>query len=83
MSICAQGEGEGRRRSFGGVLGFNTLCRGCLSHITLLDCCILKEKSQRKFAHDRQNALLVDVAIKILLKKIISHFLNAMSAFKL
>ena len=48
--ICAQREGKGRRRSLGGVLGFNTLCRGCSSHTTLLDCCISEKKSQRRSA---------------------------------
>ena len=49
VNMCTK-EGEGRRRSFGGVLGFNILCRSCSSHTTLLDCCIPEKKSQRRFA---------------------------------
>ena len=29
-------------------LSFNTLCRGCLGHETLLDYCILEKTSQRR-----------------------------------
>ena len=46
---------KGRRREetfFWWSLGFNTLCRGCSSHTTLLDCCIPGKKSQRRSIED-------------------------------